>query len=165
MRRAVRLPILQRMRVTALLAACVAALTVLASATASTPAGYRAHVNAICAPYTPTVKQLSRQLAAAEQAKDGHAYGVALGKLIVLQLTEDRKVEAVPVPAALKVQMTRILTRLKLLDGHLRKSLTDAMAGDNAGMLAELKLVSQLGKPVNGWLDAAGLRECGTKQT
>jgi hypothetical protein len=152
-------------KVAALLAACVAALTVLASATAATPAAYRAQVNRICAGYTPTVKQLSRQLAAAEQAQDGQAYGIALGKLIVLQLTEDRKVEAVPVPAALRVTMTRILTRMKQLDGHLRKSLTDAMAGDNAGMLSELKLVSQLGKPLNAWLDAAGLRECGSKQT
>ena len=68
-------------------------------------------------------------------------------------------------PAALRVPMTRILTRMKLLDTHLRKSLSDAMAGDNAGMLNELKLVSALSKPLNGWLDAAGLRECGSKQS
>jgi hypothetical protein len=152
-------------KVAALLAASVVALTVLASAVAATPAGYRAQVNGICAPYTPTVKQISRQLAAAEKAKDSQAYGVALGKLIILQLTEDRKVEAVPVPAALRGQMTPILTRLRQIDGHLRKTLTDAMAGNSAGMLAELKLVSQLSKPLNGWLDAAGLRECGTKQS
>ena len=165
MRRAARSSILQGVKVAALLAACVAALTVLASATAATPAAYRAHVNAICAPYTPTVKTYLRQLDAAEKAKDGQAYGVALGKLIVLQLTEDQKIEAVPVPAALRVSMTRILTRMKQLDTHLRKSLTDAMAGDNAGMLNELKLVSTLSKPMNGWLDAAGLRECGSKQS
>jgi hypothetical protein len=153
------------MKVAALLAACVAALTVLASATASTPARYRAQVNSICAPYTPKVKTLLRQLGAAEKAKDSQAYGIALGQLIVLQLAEDRKVEAVPVPASLHVQMTRILTRMKQLDGHLRKSLTDAMAGDNAGLLSELKIVSQLSKPLNDWLDAAGLRECGSKQS
>ena len=153
------------MKVTALLAACVAALTVLASATAATPAAYRAQVNGICAPYTPTVKTLLRQLDAAGKTKDSQAYGIALGKLIVLQLTEDRKIEAVPVPAALRVSMTRILTRMKQLDTHLRKSLTDAMAGNNAGMLNELKLVSTLSKPMNGWLDAAGLRECGSKQS
>ena len=62
MRRAARSSILQGVKVAALLAACVAALTVLASATAATPAAYRAHVNAICAPYTPTVKTLLRQL-------------------------------------------------------------------------------------------------------
>jgi hypothetical protein len=152
-------------KVAALLAACVAALTVLASATAATPTAYRAHVNAICAAYTPTVKQLARQLAAAEKAQDAHAYGIALGKLIALQLAEDRKVEAVPVPAALHVTMTRILTRMKQLDGHLRQSLTKALAGDNAGMVAELNLVSKLAKPLNGWLDAAGLRECGSKQS
>jgi hypothetical protein len=152
-------------KVAALLAACVAALIVLASAAASTPAGYRTQVNAICAPYTPTVKTYLRQLAAANKAKDSHAYGVALGHLIVLQLTEDRKIEAVPVPATLGVQMTRILARMKLLDTHLRTSLTDAMAGDSAGMLNELKLVSALSKPMNSWLDAAGLRECGSKQS
>jgi hypothetical protein len=152
-------------KVAALLSACVAGLTVLASATAATPVAYRAHVNAICAGYTPTVKQLSRQLAAAEKAKDGQAYGIALGKLIVLQLAEDRKVEAVPVPASLHVQMNRILTRLRQVDTHLRQSLAAAMAGDNAGMLAELNTVTKLGKPLNSWLDAAGLRECGSKQT
>ena len=31
---------------------------------------------------------------------------------------------------------------MKQLDSHLRKSLTDAMAGNNAAMLSELKLVS-----------------------
>jgi len=148
-----------------LIAVCVAALSVLASATAATPAGYRAQVNAICAPYTPKVKALARQLDAAQKAQDGMAYGTALGKLIALQLAEDRKIEAVPVPASLHVQMTRILTRMKAVDGHLRKSLVDAIDGNNAGMLAELKLVTQLAKPLNGWLDAAGLRECGSKQS
>ena len=165
MRRATTWPKLHGVKVAALLAACVAALTVLASATAATPAAYRAQVNSICAPYTPQVKTLARQLDAANKAQDAQAYGIALGKLIVLQLAEYRKVEAVPVPASLHVQMTRILTRMKQLDGHLRKSLTDAMAGDNAGLLSELKIVSQLSKPLNGWLDAAGLRECGSKQS
>jgi hypothetical protein len=165
MRRAVQSSILRGVKVAALLAACVAALTLLASAMAATPVAYRAHVNAICAPYTPTVKTLLRQLDAADKAKDSQAYGIALGKLIVLQLAEDRKIEAVPVPASLRVQMTRILTRMKQLDSHLRKSLTDAMAGDNAGLLAELNLVNKLSKPLNGWLDAAGLRECGSKQS
>ena len=165
MRAALRLSIVRGVKVAALLAACVAALTVLASATAATPAAYRAHVNGICAPYTPKVKTLLRQLDAAEKAKNSQAYGIALGQLIVVQLAEDRKIEAVPVPAALRVQMARILARMKLLDGHLRKSVNDAMAGNNAGLLAELKLVSQLSKPLNGWLDAAGLRECGTKQS
>jgi len=153
------------MRTAALLAACLAALTVLATATAATPAAYRAQVNAICVPYTPKVKTLARQLEAAGKAKDGAAYGIALGKLIVLQIGEDRKVEAVPVPAAMQVQMTPILNRMKQLDVHLRKIVIDAMAGDNAGMVSELKLVSKLSKPMNGWLDAAGLRECGTKQS
>jgi hypothetical protein len=61
--------------------------------------------------------------------------------------------------------MTRILTRLKQIDSHLRKSLTDAVTGDNAGLVAELKTVSLLSKPLNSWLDAAGLRECGSKQS
>jgi hypothetical protein len=153
------------MKLALFLAACVAALTVLASATAATPAAYRAHVNGICAGYTPTVKQLARQLAAAQKARDAQAYGLALGKLIVLQLAEDRKVEAVPVPPAVRATMTPILTRMKQIDSHLRKTLNAAIAGDNAGLVAELKIVARLGKPLNGWLDAAGLRECGSKQS
>jgi hypothetical protein len=150
---------------TLLLAVSVASLAVVASATAATPTAYRAHVNAVCAVYTPTVKQLARQLDAAQKAQDGRAYGLALGKLIALQLTEDRKVEAVAVPTALRATMTPILTRMKQIDGHLRKTLNAAVAGDNAALVAELKTVARLGKPLNAWLDAAGLRECGTKQS
>jgi hypothetical protein len=153
------------MKITALLTACVAALTLLAGANASTPAGYRARVNAICAPYTPKVKRLKAQLTAAQKAQDGQAYGLALGQVIVLQLTEDAQIERVAVPPALAGQMTRILTRLKAIDGHLRLTLAAARAGSTNTLVAELRTVNTLAKPLNGWLDTAGLRECGTKQS
>ena len=104
MRRAARCAEAHGVKVAALLAACVAALTVLASATAATPAAYRAQVNGICAPLHPDGEDSSHGSSPLpRRRKDGQAYGIALGKLIVLQLTEDRKVEAVPVPAALRV--------------------------------------------------------------
>jgi hypothetical protein len=156
---------LSAMKVAALLTACLAALTVLAGASAATPAGYRAQVNAICAPYTPKVKRLKAQLTAAQKAQDGQAYGLALGQVIVLQLTEDAQIERVPVPAALAGQMSRILTRLKAIDGHLRLTLAAARAGSTNALVAQLQSVNTLAKPLNGWLDAAGLRECGTRQS
>ena len=153
------------MKVAVLLAVCVAALTVLASATAATPAAYRAQVNGICAPYTPKVKQLKAQLTAAQKAQDGRAYGVALGQMIALQLAEDARIERVPVPPALATQMGRILTRLKAIDAHLRLTLSAAIAGNTTRLVSELQTVTRLAKPVNTWFDAAGLRECGSKQS
>lgn len=152
------------MRIAAPLAA-VLALGLAAVASAATPASYRAQVNRICSGYTPTVKKLSSQLSAASKTGNGQAYGMALGKLLVIQLDEDRRVEAVSVPTALRAQMAPILQRLKTIDGHARKALDAALAGSSSTLVAELKTIQTLAKPLNGMLDAAGLRECGSKQS
>ena len=152
------------MKVAAALAA-VLALALAAVASAATPASYRAQVNRICSGYTPTVKKLSAQMSAASKARDGQAYGIALGKLLVIQLDEDRRIEAVAVPAPLRPQMTPILQRLKTIDGHARKAINAALAGSSSTLVAELKSIQTLAKPLNGMLDAAGLRECGSKQS
>lgn len=153
------------MKVAALLLASFAALTVLASASAATPAGYREHVNSICAANTPTMQRLIAQLASAQKARDGRAFGAALGKLLVVQLAEDAQVEKVAVPAELRARMSPILARMRSLDDHGRRVLAAAKAGDGATMGAELKHIDRLSKPLNTWLDSAGLRECGSKQS
>lgn len=148
----------------ALAGALAAALLATAAASASTPAAYRAQLNGICRSYTPRFKLFESALTKAEANKDGYAYGVALGKLIVLGLRQDAQVEAVPVPPAFAVRMRPILTRFRRIDVHLRRAVLDASRGDGQGMVAEIKTVNTIGSPLNRMLDAAGLRDCGSNQ-
>jgi hypothetical protein len=153
------------MRTAAALAVAAVVLALASAASAATPTAYRAQVNAICRGYTPAVKKLARQLDAATKARDAQAYGVALGKLLVLQLAEDRRIEAVPVPAQLRAQMTPILERMKAIDGHARAAIAAASAGASAKLVSELQKIQTLAKPLNAKLDAAGLRDCGSNQS
>jgi hypothetical protein len=141
------------------------ALLAVGAASAATPAAYRAQLNGICRGYTPTVKKLETAMNQAAAKKDYHAYGVALGELLILDLTQDRRVETVAVPSALKTQMTPILARMKKIDGHARQALLDAQKGNGTGLGAELTTIGTLAKPLNAQLDKAGLRDCGSNQT
>jgi hypothetical protein len=140
------------------------ALLAASAATAATPAQYRAHVNGICRSYTPTGKMLEGEMTRAQKANDYVAWGVALGKLLVLNLAQDSRIEAVPVPAALKPRMTPILTRMKTIDGHTNAAIAAARAGNSQALLRELTAIGSLAKPLNGQLDAAGLKDCGSNQ-
>ena len=77
-------------------------------------------MNTICRGYTPVGKKLETEMKAAQAANDPVAYGVALGRLLVLSLAQDTRIEAVPVPPALKTRMTPILARMKSIDAHAR---------------------------------------------
>ena len=141
------------------------ALLAVGAASAATPAAYRAQVNGICRGYTPTVKKLETAMDQAAAKKDYHGYGVALGQLLILDLTQDRRVEAVAVPSALATQMAPILARMRRIDGHARLALQRAQQGDGAGLGTELTTIGTLAKPLNAALDKAGLRDCGSKQS
>src|SRR5438477_9788769 len=105
------LPIGGRMRWLPLVA--VVLMLVLAEvAAAATPAAYRTKVNGICRGYSPTLKKLATQVNHADAAKDYRTWGVAVSKWLTLDLTEDRGVEAVPVPAPLEAEMSPILVRM-----------------------------------------------------
>ena len=147
--------------------AAVAGLVLAAAAAAATPgpAAYRSQLNALCRSYTPALKKANADLVKAEKAKNGPAAGVALGTLLRLDLAQDAKIESTPVPAALRAQMTPILSTLKTIDGHARAAIARAVAGDGAGMVAELDKISPLAKTLNKRLDAAGLRDCGSNQS
>jgi hypothetical protein len=141
------------------------ALLAAGAATAATPAAYRTNVNTICRGYTPAGKKLEAQMKAAQAANDPVAYGVALGRLLVLSLVQDTRIEAVPVPPALKTRMTPILARMKKIDTHARGALAAARAGNSKAMVTELLAIGELAKPLNQQLDAAGLRDCGSNQS
>jgi hypothetical protein len=145
--------------------AAVVALAAAAAADAATPAQYRAHVNAVCRSYTPRLKVQETAMTQAQKNQQSVAYLVALGKLLGLTLAQDREIEATPVPAALKATMTPILTRLKQADVLIRQIVVASSQGDSATMIAELRKLISLGKPMNRLLDAAGLRDCGSNQT
>jgi len=117
---------------TAVKAVVLVSLVALLGATAAfagTPAAYRAQVNGICRGDTPTGKKIETAMKQAEAKKDYHAYGVALGELLILNLSQDRRIEAVAVPAALKTQMRPIIARLKKIDSHTQMALLDARQG------------------------------------
>ena len=135
------------------------------AAFAATPAAYRAQVNGICRGYTPTGKKLETAMKQAAAKKDYRAYGVALGELLILNLSQDRRIEAVAVPPALKAQMTPIIARLKKIDSHAQMALLDARQGNSTGLAAELNAIGTLAKPLNAQLDKAGLRDCGSNQS
>jgi hypothetical protein len=148
--------------VTALLVALLAAG---AASAATTPTQYRAKVNGICRGYTPRLKALETAMTKAENAKDGLALGVALGKFLVYGLAQDLQVEAVTVPVALRARMAPILALMKRIDTHVRSALRRAVAKDGPGLSAQLNAISTLAKPLNAKLDAAGLRDCGSNQS
>ena len=75
------------------------ALLAAGAASAATPAAYRTHVNGICRGYTPTAKKLETAMTQAAAKKDYRAYGIALGELLILNLAQDQRIEAVAVPA------------------------------------------------------------------
>jgi hypothetical protein len=140
------------------------ALLVAPAATASTPAEYRAKVNSICRTYTPTFKKLEATMTQAQKANNQQAYGVALGKLLVLGLVEDARIEKEAIPTALRAQMTPIFTRFKKIDVHVRAALAAAQASDPKAMSRQLKAAATIGEGINATLDAAGLRDCGSNQ-
>ena len=146
-------------------AVAVAALALAGAAAATTSDAYRAQVNALCRGYTPAVKKASAQLTAAQKANDAKAWGYSLGVLLGLGLSEDAKIRATPVPAAMSAQMTPILRLVKTVDADVHLALTKLSAGDGNGAGALLTKVAQIGKSLNKMYDAAGLRDCGSNQT
>jgi hypothetical protein len=158
----VRLPM--KLYVAAIL---VAALAIVApsAASAQTPASYRTQLNRLCRGYTPKFRADQKAMQTAVKTKDGKAFGFALGHYLGLALVQDKQIESTPVPAAMRTQMTPILRVLRTADGFARLALRKAVLGDNRGMIAELDKITKLTRSLNGRLDRAGLRDCGSNQS
>ena len=150
----------------ALLLITVVALIAAAAATAAlTPTQYRANLNATCRSFTPKMKAQESAMTAAQKANNPTAYGQALGRLLLYTLQEDAKIESTAVPATMRTQMTPIITTLKKADAHIRAAIQDAVNNDPQGLAAQLKAAGSVAKGLNAKLDAAGLRDCGSRQT
>lgn len=153
---------MKRVVLPTVVAALIAAAT---AAAALTPVQYQAKLNTGCRGYTPKMKHQERAMAAAQKAGKPQAYGIALGKLLVLALAEDLKIETTPVPAPMHAEMTPIITTLKKADVHIKAAIRYAVAGNAKGMAAQLSAAGDVAKGLNTKLDAAGLRDCGSNQT
>ena len=146
----------------------LAALMVLlaaAAAEASTPTSYRVEVNWLCRSYTPAGKRLEAQMKKAQAADDYVTWSIALGRLLRVDLEQDTRIEAVPVPGALAAEMTPILERTRTIDRHIRAAVADLRAGRSQAMLGELLATGNLAKPLDARLGAAGLWDCGAKSS
>jgi hypothetical protein len=148
----------------------LAALTVVTSASvavasvAQSPASYRAQLNAMCRSATVEVHKLKAEMTRAQQAHDSTTVALDLGKLIGVGLREDAIIEQTPVPASLKANMTPAIRILEAADVVVHKALAEFTSGNPTGGLAMLKRAAKVGAPVNRYLDAAGLRDCGSNQ-
>jgi hypothetical protein len=150
-------------------ALAIAAALALASATASSAAGsnaaaYRAQVNAIGRSYTPKLRSLGADMAAAKKAGDTRRYGYDAGYALALALKEGLRIEHAAVPADAQRQMAGPLQLLHNADVTLRRTLAAAVAGDSRGFAAGAALLAKLAAPMNREFDAVGLRDCGSNQ-
>jgi hypothetical protein len=151
--------------------AAAATLTVLISvfaavaSAAQSPTGYRARQNAMCRSNTVKLHALKAEMTRAQQANDTRAIVFDLGELLGIGLREDATIEAAPVPAQLRTELAPAQRLLKAADAIVRRALHDLDAGDGTGAVAELNKLGPLEPPINRYLDAAGLRDCGSNQT
>ena len=142
--------------------ALVAAAT--ATATGSNAAAYRAQVNAICRSYTPKLKSLEADMAAAKRAGDDHRYGYDFGFALALTFKQDLRVEKTPVPADARHQMAAPLQLLHTVDLQLSRTLAAAVAGDGQAFATESAKLAKISAPLNRRFDTVGLRDCGSNQ-
>jgi len=150
-----------------LIAVLVLAAVVLGSqaAAAATPASYRAQLNRLCRSYTPKMKADQQTMQAALKANHAKVFGAALADLMRLTLEQDAKIARMPVPPALRTQMTPILRLFRKVDVHVRRAAAYGSKGNTRGVLSELQLTAKLTPELNRRLDRAGLRDCGSNQT
>jgi hypothetical protein len=146
------------------LVAAAFAVLALGTSTAAGATTYQSRVNALCRSYTPRLTAAAAQMQKARAAGDAHTSAYYLGVVLGLSLSEGRKVEATPVPAALEPRMARTLRLLHSADTTLQTLLRRAVAGDAAGFQAGAATLDKLGPSLNAAFDAAGLRDCGSNQ-
>ena len=153
-----------KLYVAAILAAALA-IVAPSAATAQTPASYRTQLNRLCRGYTPKFRADQKAMQTAVKTQDWKAFGFALGHYLGLALAQDQQIERTAGPTAMRTEMTPILRVLRTADGYARLALRKAVTGDSRGMIAELDRISKLTRSLNGRLDRAGLRDCGSNQS
>jgi hypothetical protein len=161
-----RRPLARLMVVSGLCAAILPATTAHAAPGESANAvAYRNHVNAICRSYTPGIRAAEAEMQTAQAAGEVHGYAYAVGVLVGITYRQGIRVEKTPVPTDAAARIARPLRLLHSLDIQLRKIVATAIAGDLAGVLAQVAPLEKLAGPLNKAFDAVGLRDCGSNQS
>lgn len=148
-------------------AACGAALLGISAASAAasvSPAKFRAELNALCRTYSPKFKAAETSITKAQSAEDPLAYYAGFGRFFSLVLTEDSSIEIAVPPVPLKAQMARSVAALKAVDPVLHAGVHSAGTYDAKGVASTVKKMNAAAGSINGSLDAAGLRDCGSNQ-
>ena len=145
-----------------LVAALLSVSDAAARTNASPVAAYNARVNAHCR--TMTSMQLGHLRAMKPAIAAGDQKAVAMLYLTIIRDGEagTRELLAMPVPAAARPRMTPIS---QLLRNALRSIDQGLQATTTATFTAAMKKADVYGLKADPLLDAAGLVDCGTKQT
>jgi hypothetical protein len=124
------------------------------AAAASTPAQYRAAMNATCRSYTPLLHK--------EELDLKNVAGVR--RLAQLAVSEDQKLLARPVPAQLTRAMRPVLAQLRLFHAQAVAALEQAKGGHEAAAFVYLRRMQSERPALDKLFDAAGMRACGSER-
>ena len=147
------------------IAALVTASASLAGVSTASPSAYRTKLNGMCRANTAEIKRLDASAKRAEKAKDGRAWGVAVGRSLRVILSEDAAIESEPIPVQLRPEMVPAVARLKQADRIIHQAVQRFVVGDLNGGIVAMRKLGPLAPRVNTHLDAAGLRDCGSNQS
>ncbi len=145
-----------------LAAALLATSDAEARANASPVAAYKARANAYCRTMTSVQLGHLQEMKPAIAAGDRKAVATAYLAIIRDGAAGTRTLLAMPVPAAARIKMTPIS---QLLREALRAIDQGLHATTTAAFESSMKKADSYGLRADPLLDAAGLIDCGTKQT
>jgi hypothetical protein len=124
------------------------------AAAASTPAQYRAAINATCRSYTPLLHKEERDLK--------NVAGVE--RLAQLAVSEDQKLLAHPVPAQLAHAMRPVLAQLRVFHAQALAALRETKRGHEAAAFGYLRRMQSEQPALDKLFNAVGLRACGSER-
>ena len=154
------------MRLTVLLALLAAALTCVSTAgartEADTVAAYKARVNAACRQLTAVQLRHIRAMQPAVAAGDTKSATAIYGAMISDGYKGTKALLRLPVPVGVRAQMKPILQLLGSSLGAVEQALR---AKSSTAFASSMKKADALGRRADPLLDAAGLGDCGSKQT
>jgi hypothetical protein len=146
----------------AVLTALVGASGAAARPQADTVAAYKARVNASCRKLTAAQLEHLRAMKPAVAAGDTRTAAAIYGSMIRDGYQGTKTIVRLPVPAGARAQMKPIL---QLLGGALGAIEQALKATNSTAFTASMKKADTLGRRADPLLDAAGITDCGSRQT
>lgn len=146
----------------ALVSALVGASNVAARTEVDPVAAYKARVNASCRTLTSAQLKHIRAMKPAIAAGDTAAATAIYGKMVSDGYKGTKAIVRLPVPVRARTQMKPILQLLIGALGAIEHALN---AKTSAAFAASMQKADTLGRRTDPLLDAAGLGDCGSRQT